>query len=75
MPRNLKKPTAKPKINSKPRPPAKRPRRQDVNVTAEALVRAVTGAERANGEDLLESPELKKMLREAKAQDAARRKK
>jgi hypothetical protein len=60
---------------TKPRPLSKRPRRRDVNVTAEALVRAVTGTERANREDRLDSPELKKMLREAKAKDAARRKK
>jgi len=73
MPHDSKKPKSKPR--AKLRPPAKRLRRQDVNVTAEALVRTVTGSERANGEDLLESPELKKMLREAKAKDAARRNK
>jgi hypothetical protein len=67
--------TRKTKAVAKPRPPAKRPRRQDVNVTAEALVRAVTGTERANGEEMLESPELKRILREAKAKDAAKRKK
>jgi hypothetical protein len=45
----------------------------DVNIQAEALVRAVTGTDRANGEDLLESLELKRQLREAKARDKARR--
>lgn len=45
----------------------------DVSQTAEALVRAITGTERVNGEDLIGSPELKRQLREAKAKDAAAR--
>ena len=67
--------TQKTKAVAQPRPKAKRPRRVDPSVQAEALVRAITGIERQNGEDLLGSPELKKVLREAKAADATRKKK
>jgi hypothetical protein len=52
----------------------KRPKaKPDVNQRAFAAVQAITGSGPVNGEDLLGSPELRRQLREAKAQAGVKR--
>lgn len=53
----------------------KAPERNDASQNAVDLVNAVTGQQKARGEDLLGDPKLKKLLPDAKAKKAARKKK
>ena len=46
------------------------PKKKDANQVAESLLRAATSGKRVRGEDLLGSPEAKRLLREAKARTA-----
>ncbi len=45
----------------------------DANTRAVAAVTAATGSEPVNGEDLLDTPELKKAFREAKEREENRK--